>query len=132
MACPDQLINLWRTLSGEMIRRAEVQSVRVVAQQDEQVLVVQHEVGSFISPRAHHKHSEYIILNSEIFGLDRLDGLEGPAIFAANHHSHVDTPLLITSIPEPWRHRIVVAAAADYFFPTRVKGTAAAKPNKRG
>ena len=28
-----------------------------------------HEVGSFISPRAHHKHSEYIILNSEIFGL---------------------------------------------------------------
>ena len=32
-----------------------------------------HEVGTYISPRAHHKHSEYIILNSEIFGLDRLD-----------------------------------------------------------
>jgi exopolyphosphatase / guanosine-5'-triphosphate,3'-diphosphate pyrophosphatase len=32
-----------------------------------------HEVGSYISPRSHHKHSEYIILNSEIFGLDRLD-----------------------------------------------------------
>lgn len=32
-----------------------------------------HEVGTFISPRAHHKHSEYIILNSEIFGLDRLE-----------------------------------------------------------
>jgi 1-acyl-sn-glycerol-3-phosphate acyltransferase len=62
-------------------------------------------------------------------GLDRLDGLRraagpdstpGPAIFAANHHSHLDTPLLLTSIPEPWRHRLVVGAAADYFFTSRV------------
>ena len=37
-------------------------------------------------------------------------------IFAANHHSHLDTPLLLTSIPEPWRHQVVVGAAADYFF----------------
>jgi 1-acyl-sn-glycerol-3-phosphate acyltransferase len=56
-------------------------------------------------------------------GLDRLTPLEdggGPVIFAANHHSHVDTPVLITSIPEPWRHRLFVAAAADYFFRTAV------------
>ena len=53
-------------------------------------------------------------------GRDRLDALEGPAIFAANHHSHLDTPLLLTSIPEPWRHKLVVGAAADYFFGTRV------------
>jgi len=38
-----------------------------------QVSAILHEVGTFVSPRAHHKHSEYIILNSEIFGLDRLD-----------------------------------------------------------
>ena len=36
----------------------------------------------------------------------------------ANHHSHVDTPLLVTSIPEPWRHKLFVGAAADYFFRT--------------
>lgn len=30
-----------------------------------------HEVGGFVSSRAHHKHSEYIIANSEIFGLNR-------------------------------------------------------------
>lgn len=38
-----------------------------------QVAAILHEVGTFITARAHHKHSEYIILNSEIFGLDRLD-----------------------------------------------------------
>lgn len=53
-------------------------------------------------------------------GTDRLDALEGPAIFAANHHSHLDTPLLLTSIPEPWRHKLIVGAAADYFFGTRL------------
>ena len=52
-------------------------------------------------------------------GQDRLASLQGPAIFAANHHSHLDTPLLLTSIPEPWRHQILVGAAADYFFGTR-------------
>ena len=58
-------------------------------------------------------------------GADRLTGLEGPMVFASNHHSHLDTSLLITSIPEPWRHRIVVGAAADYFFGSRLAGTAA-------
>lgn len=59
-------------------------------------------------------------------GLDRLDGLEGPAIFAANHHSHIDTPLLLSTIPEPWRHHMVIGAAADYFFGNRVTGTLSA------
>lgn len=53
-------------------------------------------------------------------GLDRLAGLRGPVIFAANHHSHLDAPLMLTSIPQPFRHRMVVAAAADYFFGNQV------------
>ncbi len=59
-------------------------------------------------------------------GLDRLEGHEGPMIFAANHHSHIDTPVMITSIPEPWRSKLVVGAAADYFFNSRIKGSLAA------
>jgi len=64
-------------------------------------------------------------------GLDRLHDLAEadppqPVIFAANHHSHVDTPLLLSSIPEPWRHRTFVAAAADYFFTSRVRSAASA------
>ena len=37
------------------------------------VAAILHEVGTFISPRAHHRHGQYIILNSEIFGLSRKD-----------------------------------------------------------
>lgn len=59
-------------------------------------------------------------------GVDRLSDLEGPAIFAANHHSHIDTPLLLSSLPSPWRHRAVVGAAADYFFGSRVTGALSA------
>jgi 1-acyl-sn-glycerol-3-phosphate acyltransferase len=59
-------------------------------------------------------------------GLDRLADLEGAAIFAANHHSHLDAGLLITSLPEPHRHQVFAGAAADYFFDTRVKATASA------
>lgn len=59
-------------------------------------------------------------------GLDRLADLDGPVIFAANHHSHLDAGLLITSIPEPHRHQVFAAGAADYFFDNRVKATASA------
>lgn len=59
-------------------------------------------------------------------GLDRLDGIDGPVVFAANHHSHLDTPLLLSLIPEPWRHHMMIGAAADYFFGNRVTSTLSA------
>jgi 1-acyl-sn-glycerol-3-phosphate acyltransferase len=65
------------------------------------------------------------LASPELLGLDRLealrtsDGAGLPVVFAANHHSHIDTPLLLSCIPEPWRHRLFVGAAADYFFRTR-------------
>lgn len=60
-------------------------------------------------------------------GIDRLHGLtDGPVIFAANHHSHLDTPVVLSSIPEPWRHRMFVGAAADYFFRNRLTSAASA------
>ena len=54
-------------------------------------------------------------------GLDRLEATDGPVIFAANHASHLDTPLVVSVLPEPWRHRTVTLAAADYFFDSRMK-----------
>ena len=72
-----------------------------------------------------------VVADPVVDGLDRLADLRaveepGPVIFAANHHSHLDAPLMLTSIPEPWRHKLVVGAAADYFFSTRVTATASA------
>jgi len=57
-------------------------------------------------------------VRTTVRGLDVLDGLTGPVIFAANHASHLDTPLVLLSLPDEWRRRTAVAAAADYFFDT--------------
>ncbi len=61
-----------------------------------------------------------------IKGVDRLSELDGPAVFAANHQSHVDTAVIATSVPEPWCNRLVVGAAADYFFGNRVSSAISA------
>ena len=57
-------------------------------------------------------------VRTRVEGLDVLDRIEGPVIFAANHASHLDTPLVLLSLPDEWRRRTAVAAAADYFFDT--------------
>jgi 1-acyl-sn-glycerol-3-phosphate acyltransferase len=61
------------------------------------------------------------IAPATVRGLEHLRHVEGPVIFAANHSSHVDTPLLLTNLPVAFRHRTVVAAASDYFFDKRWK-----------
>jgi 1-acyl-sn-glycerol-3-phosphate acyltransferase len=61
------------------------------------------------------------LASPRVAGLDRIAHLDEPVIFAANHASHLDTPLLLSVIPEKWRHRLFVAGAADYFFDTRAK-----------
>lgn len=37
------------------------------------VAAILHEVGMFVSPREHHKHSMYLILHTEVFGLSTSD-----------------------------------------------------------
>jgi 1-acyl-sn-glycerol-3-phosphate acyltransferase len=67
-----------------------------------------------------------VVASPTVTGLDRLRGLEGPVIFVANHASHLDTPLLLCSVPERFRRRMVVAGAADYFFDRRLKAIVSA------
>jgi 1-acyl-sn-glycerol-3-phosphate acyltransferase len=57
-----------------------------------------------------------VLAPATVRGLEHLRHVEGPIIFAANHSSHVDTPLLLTNLPLEFRHHTVVAAASDYFF----------------
>ncbi|MGH9102902.1 MAG: lysophospholipid acyltransferase family protein [Acidimicrobiales bacterium] len=56
------------------------------------------------------------VASPTVSGLDHLERLQRPVIFAANHESHVDTPVVLACLPERFRHRTIVAAGADYFF----------------
>lgn len=57
----------------------------------------------------------------KVAGTERLADVAGPVIVAANHASHLDTPVIMQSLPRPLRGRIGVVAAADYFFTKRWK-----------
>jgi long-chain acyl-CoA synthetase len=48
-------------------------------------------------------------------GLEHLRGIEGPVIFAANHQSHMDTPVIMWVLPARWRYRVAPAMAKEFF-----------------
>ncbi|MBN1980499.1 MAG: HD domain-containing protein [Chitinivibrionales bacterium] len=56
-----------------------------------QVAAILHETGLFISSRSHHKHSLYLILNSDLFGLNAKDQLIA-ALVARYHRSSTPAP----------------------------------------
>ena len=51
----------------------------------------------------------------KVEGLEHLDRLDGPVIFAANHQSHLDTPAILWALPGRWRYRVAVAMAKEFF-----------------
>ena len=63
----------------------------------------------------------HVMASPAVRGNEILEHVEAPAIYVANHASHVDTPLLLSVLPTSVRHRTVVAAAADHFFDRRWK-----------
>jgi 1-acyl-sn-glycerol-3-phosphate acyltransferase len=65
-------------------------------------------------------------VNPQVSGLDSLLKLDGPALIVANHSSHLDTPLVLCTLPDAMRRKTAVAAAADYFFDTWWRATASA------
>jgi 1-acyl-sn-glycerol-3-phosphate acyltransferase len=64
----------------------------------------------------------------EVAGVDQLRAFDRPALIVANHASHLDTAVLLSTLPTARRRRTAVAAAADYFFGTvwRAAGSAIA------
>jgi 1-acyl-sn-glycerol-3-phosphate acyltransferase len=51
-----------------------------------------------------------------VHGVEHLEEVQPPVLFVANHSSHMDTPLILRSLPRRWRDKTAVAAAADYFY----------------
>jgi long-chain acyl-CoA synthetase len=50
-------------------------------------------------------------------GREHLQPSEGPVIFAANHQSHMDTPVIMAALPARFRYRLAVAMAKEFFKP---------------
>ena len=52
---------------------------------------------------------------TRVEGREHLERLKGPVIFAANHQSHMDTPVIMTALPPRWRYRLAPAMAKEFF-----------------
>jgi exopolyphosphatase/guanosine-5'-triphosphate,3'-diphosphate pyrophosphatase len=70
-----------------------------------------HDVGSFIKTSGHHKHGEYIVANSEIFGLNRVD-LTIIANVVRYHRKAPPASTHVNFIALPREDRIVVMKLA--------------------
>ncbi|MHC4177049.1 MAG: Ppx/GppA phosphatase family protein [Planctomycetota bacterium] len=66
-----------------------------------------HEVGSVVSNRAHHKHSYYLISNSEVFGLNR-DETMIVAHIARYHRRGMPKPSHVEYMALPRKTRVVI------------------------
>src|SRR4029453_17747634 len=65
-------------------------------------------------------------LSVEVYGLDELRQLNGPALIVANHASHLDTAVLLSTLPTKRRRRTPVGVAGDHFFDSWVRRRASA------
>ncbi len=72
-----------------------------------QVAGLLHEVGGFVSSRSHHKHSYYLIANSEIFGLNRTE-IEIVAHVARYHRRSGPKPSHVEYLSLPREIRVVI------------------------
>jgi long-chain acyl-CoA synthetase len=50
-----------------------------------------------------------------IEGLQNLQRVKGPVIFASNHQSHMDVPVILAALPGSWRRRVATAMAKEFF-----------------
>lgn len=48
-------------------------------------------------------------------GLEHLEGLQPPVIFAANHQSYMDVPAILDALPARWRYRVAPAMRKEFF-----------------
>ena len=87
-----------------------------------------HEVGGFVSSRSHHKHSCYLIANSEIFGLNR-DEIAVVAQVARYHRRSGPKPSHTEYVALPREARVTVNKLAALFaWPTPWPAATSAPP----
>jgi long-chain acyl-CoA synthetase len=50
-----------------------------------------------------------------VHGVEHLQELAGPVVFASNHQSHMDTPVILAALPPRLRWRLAPAMAKEFF-----------------
>ena len=66
-------------------------------------------------------HATWIVPLTRAFAYARVEGLahlrslEGPVVFAANHQSHMDVPVILSAMPGRWRASVAPAMAKEFF-----------------
>ena len=58
-----------------------------------------------------------VFAHIHVEGLDHLQAIRTPVIFAANHQSHMDTPVILAALPSRLRYRVAPAMAKEFFKP---------------
>ena len=61
-----------------------------------------------------------LLAPATVVDAEKVERLATPAVFAANHSSHADTMTVRLALPGARRRKMIVAAAADYWFSNRV------------
>ena len=56
-----------------------------------------------------------VFAHARVDGLEHLQGLSGPVVFASNHQSHMDVPVILSALPGRWRARVAPAMAKEFF-----------------
>lgn len=72
----------------------------------------------FVAQRGLLKPLVWSLTRVTVLGRERLEQLREDKgfIVVANHSSHLDTPLIVGSLPRPLARYLAAGAAADYFF----------------
>jgi long-chain acyl-CoA synthetase len=50
-----------------------------------------------------------------VTGHEHLRNLQGPVVFASNHQSHMDVPVILAALPGRWRARVAPAMLKEFF-----------------
>jgi long-chain acyl-CoA synthetase len=56
-----------------------------------------------------------VFAHLQISGLHHLRGVHGPVVFASNHQSHMDVPVILAALPGRWRARVAPAMQKEFF-----------------
>ena len=66
-------------------------------------------------------HATWIVPLTRLFAHARVEGrehlaaLQGPVVFASNHQSHMDVPVILAALPGRWRARVAPAMLKEFF-----------------